>query len=138
MPGISDAQPQVPTMTKQEIRVGTVSNEADYRRIVRFNGAELAHIRTFAGARNRDDRGCDYTLYAVPGGHRVHILEWSRWQGETNDSSLTAVIPLARVQGLYPALANEAGLPTVLDLDEDPAALDEDSEGWDEPLADAP
>jgi len=126
MPGIETAQ-----MSKQEVKVGTVSDQADYRRVVRFTGAELASVTTRQGARSRDDRGQTYTLYAVPGGggYRVHLREWSRWQGETDDYSLTAVLDLEQVQDQYPALANASGLGQIVDLDEDPGALDQDDDG---------
>ena len=125
MPGIETAQ-----MSKQEVKVGTVSDQADYRRVVRFTGAELASVTTRQGARSRDDRGQTYTLYAVPGGgYRVHLREWSRWQGETDDYSLSAVLNLDLLQRQYPALANAAGLIQIVDLDEDPGALDQDDDG---------
>lgn len=128
MPGIDTTQP--PALTKQEVRVGTFSHTADYRRVVRFSGHELAAVTTYEGARSRDDRGQTYTLFEVRGGYRVHECNWSRWQGETDDYILSPVVDLAAVQRDYPALANAAGLPAVVDLDEDPDALgaEDDSE----------
>jgi len=64
------------------VRLGVAADDGDRRRSFRFRGRELAYVRTYEGARSRDDRGVDYTLYAVSGGYRVLVAEWSRWQGE--------------------------------------------------------
>jgi hypothetical protein len=66
------------------VRIGVRSETGDFRRSYRFKGKELASIRTYEGARGHDDRGKEYTLYAVHGGFRVLVWAWSRWQGEVD------------------------------------------------------
>jgi hypothetical protein len=66
------------------VRLGVKSAMGDFRRSFRFRGKELASTYTYEGAYSRDDRGKDYTLYAVRGGFRVLVCSWSRWQGEVD------------------------------------------------------
>ena len=104
------------------VRVGTVTNSGDFRRSYRFRGRELVTVRTYQGAQGRDDRGKEYTLYAVRGGYRVLVWDWSRWQGEADQYYLASrnpedsiamnlkgdVLSAQEVANLCPAIWNEA------------------------------
>jgi hypothetical protein len=120
--GVKPASGQIDGMDTIVVRVGTVTNSGDFRRSFRFKGKELASTYTYEGAYNKDDRGKDYTLYAVRGGFRVLVCSWSRWQGEADQYYLASRDPedsiamslkgdtlsAQEVANLCPAVWNEA------------------------------
>lgn len=100
------------------VKVGTADAQADYRRSKRFSGRELASVRTYEGARSRDDRGKDYTLYERPdGSYLVHVFVWTRWQGESDDSELIPIATREELAEQFPAVANAAGIEVIEDLE---------------------
>lgn len=106
-------------MEKIEVRVGTEGPSGNCCRTKRFTGEEVESARTNEGARSRDDRGHDMTLYRVPDNrYRIHHVWWSRWQGESDEYSLSDPMTEAEVWEQFPALANAARLvEPVEDLD---------------------
>jgi EXLDI family protein len=87
--------------------------------MLRFTGDEVG---SYTDHRSRDDRGTTYTLYrTLDGRYRVHVHEWTRWQGEDADAWLwpedgeTADEGDARQQ--FPELFAALGMPDVYDLD---------------------
>ncbi len=115
------------TLETQEVKIGSLSATGDYRRIYRFQGESVAFTKNYDGARSRDDRGTDKTLYRV-GEDRYIVLieEWSRWQGESNFSHFYShdpeddrptVLSGREVYETFPDLANEAGLCFPIELD---------------------
>lgn len=114
----------------QEVKIGTVNAQADYRRIYRFRGEEVASVRDYLSARNRDDRGTDKTLYRVGDDKYLILIEdWSRWESEAGHSYLVKdeaedpedtrprVFSGREVAEQYPDLANQAELCFPIDLD---------------------
>jgi len=110
-----------------EVKVGTHGATGDYRRVWRFRGRQVAFTRNYNGARSRDDRGTDKTLYQVRNdGYVVLIEEWSRRQGESDfsrfysedpESQRPTVISGRQVADLFPDLANKAGLECPIEID---------------------
>lgn len=113
-----------------EVKIGTCGPTADYRRIYRFTGRQIAFIRNYDGARSKDDRGTDKTLYQInQDKYLVLIEEWSRWEGESNyyrfycedlelEPNAPTVISGQKVAERFPDLANDAGLEFPIDLDD--------------------
>jgi len=125
-PEYESIQVQVGTWQSTRNGAGTIQ---DTRRTVRFLGAEVASTR------QGDTRGTTATLYETPKGYRVHVENWSRWQGEATHEYLACahgegcpadeegrmcratVLPAAQVSDRYPALAGKAGIAEAVDLD---------------------
>jgi len=100
------------------VKVGVLSDAGDFRKAKRFKGKHLGGVRTYEGARSRDDRGVDYDVYLRPDGtYLVHIIRWSRWQGETDIYELVSVSTAKDLYNQFPAAANAANVEYVEDLD---------------------
>lgn len=112
-------------MQNIEVKVGVLSATADYRRTKKFTGEEVAYLRTYADALCQDYKGVDYTLYKRPNGKGYFVKEvkWSRWQGDDAFYSLVPVKSDEELCEKYPALANEAGIDVIEDLDKEEAAV---------------
>ncbi len=78
------------TETKVEVKVGPYDEAGTFTgEIVRFTGEEVGSYCERTGQTgSRDDRGSTYTLYRCPGGYRVLVEHWSRWQGEGSRTHL--------------------------------------------------
>jgi hypothetical protein len=103
---------------------------------LRFTGEEAGSYTDYSEARSSDDRGITYTLYRTPDArYRVHVHEWSRWQGEDSSATLHPFEergedgvygrePLAyatyteeEARRAWPELFAAVGTPNVRDLD---------------------
>lgn len=118
----------------QEVKIGTLSQDGDYRRVYRFRGAQVGFMRDHTSARSRDDRGTDKTLYQISEDRYIVLIEnWSQWQGEVNTSSFyrweddeisidtiedvpMSILTTEQVCKRFPDLANAAGLMQPIEL----------------------
>ena len=110
-------------MEKIRLHVGTVTtmrsgHVQDVLRPVEFQG-ELVTSRTdYAGG--DDTRGVTESLYKSDSGrYVVYVEDWSKWQGESNVSTLhDATAADLDVGGRFEALGRDAGLGRPLTIDE--------------------
>lgn len=79
--------------SKVEVRVGGYTARGEFLgEVVRFAGESLGTWTDFTAATSNDDRGVDYTLFRCEqDAYRLHIFEWSRWQGEESEARLLPI-----------------------------------------------
>jgi hypothetical protein len=95
----------------------------DNTRPVEFEGEKLAKVNDYGtkdGGAPDDTRGITETLYKTANGRLVvHVVDWSRWQGEPNTYDLQEVTEAdLGPDGRFEALGREAGFGRPLTLDE--------------------
>ena len=111
-----------------EVMVGRVvtgnsGQTNDTRRVVRFEGEKLGKYRLYDPGVNggiTETRGLTQTLYRAADGRLVvHVLKWTRWQGEpTTYTLLVATEADLSLDGAFEDLGYECGFGRPLTLDE--------------------
>ncbi len=75
---------------KVEVEVGRWTPDGTFTgETLRFTAEEVGSYTDRSLADSEDDRGITYTLYRTPDArYRVHVKEWTRWQGEDSSAAL--------------------------------------------------